>query len=136
MQEGGCLCGDIRYSYTGEPVVNALCHCNDCRKLSGSTFSLNFLVPEGNFKLISGSPRTFTKTADSGNNITSYFCGNCGTTPFRDGDSFPNLKIIKAGTLDDSTILNDAKPNLEGYAPSRLKWIPAIPEASQQSPIS
>ncbi|KAH7137703.1 hypothetical protein EDB81DRAFT_597337, partial [Dactylonectria macrodidyma] len=88
--------------------------------------------PRRCFKLISGSPKTFAKRADSGNNITSYFCGDCGTTPFPDGDSFPNLKIIKAGTLDDSGILNNAKPSLEGYAPSRLKWIPAIPEASQQ----
>ena len=41
-------------SYSGEPNAHVLCHCLDCRKISGSTYSNNIVVPEDNFKLVSG----------------------------------------------------------------------------------
>ncbi|KAK5627130.1 hypothetical protein RRF57_002845 [Xylaria bambusicola] len=28
------MCGNIRYQFTGEPAVTALCHCVDCQKVS------------------------------------------------------------------------------------------------------
>ena len=46
----------IRVNYTGEPNAHVLCHCLDCRKISGSSYSNNIVVPEGNFKLESGEP--------------------------------------------------------------------------------
>lgn len=72
-QQGGCVCENIRYSIEGEPVMNALCHCLDCRKISGSVYSTNAVYPEGGFKLLKGTPKQHTKTADGGNTITSHF---------------------------------------------------------------
>lgn len=56
----------------------ALCHCSDCRKISGGNYSNNIVVPSQQFKLVSGAPKEITKTADSGKPITSCFCGDCG----------------------------------------------------------
>ena len=56
---------------------------------------------------MTGSPKTISKTADSGKSITSEFCPDCGTTLFRWGDAFggkDGMKIIKAGVLDDGKI--------------------------------
>lgn len=50
------------------PPLQALCHCNDCQKISGSIFSTNVVVPGEDFK-VTGTPKVFTKTADSGNTI-------------------------------------------------------------------
>ena len=38
-RSGSCLCGGIQFSVTGDPFRIGLCHCKDCRKASGSTFS-------------------------------------------------------------------------------------------------
>ncbi|KAI1009525.1 hypothetical protein LB504_002929 [Fusarium proliferatum] len=129
MVEGGCLCGNIRYRYTGDPVVQALCHCGDCRKISGSAFSTNILVPQQNLDLLQGTPKVFEKLADSGNGITSYFCGDCGSTCYRQGESFPGLTIIKVGTLDAF----DMQPALEAYSDARPRWLTCV-DGTKQMP--
>ena len=63
-----------------------LCHCTDCRKVSGSMFTTNLFVASHALTLTSGTPKTFSKKADSGNAIVSFFCGDCGTTLWRETD--------------------------------------------------
>jgi hypothetical protein len=85
------------------------------------------VVPEDSFEIKSGKPKPIAKTADTGKKITSHFCGDCGTTLFRDGESFPGKKIIKAGVLDDPTSLdNHAKPGVELFSNSRVGWISKV----------
>ena len=54
-------------------TMQALCHCRDCRKITGSTYSTNGIWPVDQFKLTQGTPKKHVKTADSGNTITSFF---------------------------------------------------------------
>ena len=49
--EGGCLCGAVRYKSDAEPVMQAVCHCKTCQKISGSTYSFNVAVPEDSLKV-------------------------------------------------------------------------------------
>ncbi|KAI1777375.1 Mss4-like protein [Hypoxylon cercidicola] len=132
-KEGGCFCGNVRISYEGEPVAKALCHCLDCRKITGSTYSTNLIVPSAGFKILSGTPKTLTKVADSGKEITSHFCGDCGSTLFRDGPSFGDNKVIKVGIMDDLDALDDAKPAAELFTPHRVGWVQEVPGAVQNS---
>jgi hypothetical protein len=78
-----------------------------------------------------GTPKLFSKKADSGKEITSYFCPDCGTTVFRTGESFPQAVVIKAGVLDSKEWLSDNIPQAELYCGDRVKWIPAIEGAGQ-----
>ncbi|KAI0407291.1 carbohydrate-binding module family 43 protein [Xylaria palmicola] len=126
MPEGGCFCGKVRYSIEGEPVGKALCHCLDCRRISGSTYSTNLIVAGPNFKLLSGAPKAIPKVSDSGREIVSHFCGDCGSTLWRDGASFGDGKVIKAGTLDDLDALEKAKPAVELFARHRPSWVPEL----------
>ena len=36
---GSCLCGGVQFSVRGPPLRIGLCHCKDCRKTGGSTYS-------------------------------------------------------------------------------------------------
>lgn len=67
------MCGNVRYTLEGDAVKKALCHCLDCRKISGSTYSTNAIYPEQGFKFTKGTPKEHKKTADTGNVITSSF---------------------------------------------------------------
>ncbi|EME46842.1 hypothetical protein DOTSEDRAFT_70715 [Dothistroma septosporum NZE10] len=132
MSEGGCFCDAVRIKSTGEVQAKALCHCRDCKKITGSTYSTNIIVPGDGFSLIKGKPKELTVTADSGNKITSYFCGDCGSTLWRQGATFGDARIIKVGIMDDPKALEDAAPGVELFAPDRPSWLSAVHGAAQK----
>ena len=37
---GGCLCGQVRYSGTADPMFTGVCHCKDCQKETGTAFNI------------------------------------------------------------------------------------------------
>ena len=73
VKEGGCQCGALRYRVNGEPIALAVCHCRECQRQSGSAFGMSLVVPKDSFQLLSGEPKTFTRTADSGRSVV---CGH------------------------------------------------------------
>ncbi|OQE13854.1 hypothetical protein PENSTE_c042G02196 [Penicillium steckii] len=136
MAVGGCFCGNIRIEYTGQILASALCHCRDCRKLTGCPFSYDFIVKSAELH-VSGSPKVVAKTADSGNAISNYFCPDCGTPLFGRKANFSEepaeTTVVRAGIFDDRGILNERKPELEIFTDSRLEWVCSIEKASQFS---
>ncbi|KAK3640341.1 hypothetical protein LTR56_011939 [Elasticomyces elasticus] len=131
MPSGGCFCEAVQYKYEGEAQGKALCHCRDCQKITGSTYSTNLIVPGDKFEVTKGSPKSHSKKADSGNEITSHFCGDCGSTMWRDGKTFGGSKVIKVGTLEDPKAFDEAKPAIELFVPERISWVGGVQGASQ-----
>ena len=43
---GGCLCGDVRVTTTGQPYRVGICHCLDCRKFHGAHFHSSAIFPQ------------------------------------------------------------------------------------------
>ncbi|KAF4760778.1 hypothetical protein HAV15_006922 [Penicillium sp. str.  len=136
MAVGGCFCGKVRIEYVGQPLASALCHCIDCRKLTGAPYSYNFIIKTADLK-VSGSPKEVPKTSDSGNAIKNYFCPDCGTPLFGrktnpNGDS-EETTVVRAGIFDDKGILNERTPVVEIYTKQRLNWVSPIEGADQFS---
>jgi hypothetical protein len=141
MTTGQCICGELRYEFTGEPVMKvrqdsllsfpsiliaqAICHCLTCRHLSGSAFTTNVAVPEGNFDFTSGTPKTYATRQDSGMTLTYSFCGNCGCTVSKvaDAEAFKGIVLIQAGSLDDVKGIEGAEPGAELYVSRRVGWL-------------
>ncbi|KAH7006898.1 Mss4-like protein [Ilyonectria destructans] len=128
---GRCLCGDITFTISGDPVAQALCHCLDCRRISGSICSFNWVVPAQQLKVV-GNPKEYTNTANSGNAVTSHFCGTCGTTLWRDGPESQGLVYLKAGTLDDVASVNARPPVAEIFTRGRIEWVQPLSGAVQK----
>src|SRR5258708_5652311 len=108
---GGCLCGKIRYSAEADPVFTAVCHCKNCQKQAGTSFSVIVAVPAPTLS-VTGPLKTFDDTGDSGKPVHRRFCPDCGSPITTDVDAMPALTFIKAGTLDDTSLL---KPTMEIY---------------------
>ena len=67
---GGCLCGKVRYSASGDPVFVGVCHCTDCQKFTGSAFAVVVGLPKSALT-IQGPLSTFDKTGDTAQNVSA-----------------------------------------------------------------
>jgi hypothetical protein len=98
--DGGCYCGSIRYEAEVDPAKVIICHCTDCQKLSGSAFRTVVQTEPGTFRLLTGTPKTFVKTGESGKRREQTFCPDCGTpiysAPVGDG---PRAVGLRVGTV-------------------------------------
>jgi hypothetical protein len=102
---GGCPCGAIRYELTAMPLALYACHCTECQKRSGSAFALNMPVETKHYRIIKGEPKGWRSTSPSGGTTTSRFCGDCGGRIHGERDARPEVNVLRAGTLDDTTWL-------------------------------
>lgn len=123
-REGGCQCGTVRYRLEGEPVALVACHCTECQRQSGSAFGMSLIVPKDAFQLLSGEPKQFDRTADSGRSVECAFCPACGTRIYHEPSSSKDTLNIKPGTLDDTSWLS---PALHVWTKSKQPWV-LIPE--------
>ena len=117
---GSCHCGEISYTFSGEPLRQVNCHCKNCRKTSGGPYLANIFVSEDNL-LIKGSPKVYQHLADSGNQMTKKFCGNCGAQMFSLGSGRPGIVIIRGGTIDNLEII---QPTINIFVSSKIPSTP------------
>lgn len=131
---GGCLCGSIRYRCDGEIGAANYCHCQDCRRCTGSAFNIGVRVAASGFRIVSGNPKGFTKAGDSGHELTRYFCPECGSPLYTSSPCHPDSLYLKAGSLDDPSLVRPAHQN---WMVSRVAWAaiaPGLPAHAKGSP--
>ena len=116
--DGGCHCGRIRYEAEVDPGMVAICHCTDCQTLSGSAFRTVVPAAKGGFKL-TGQPKIYVKTADSGRKRVQAFCAECGTPLYSAEESDPQVFSIRLGTCRQRAEL---RPKVQIFCRSALDW--------------
>jgi hypothetical protein len=117
--DGRCHCGRIRFEGDVDPASVGLCHCSDCQTLTGSAFRATVRTPAASFRL-SGAPRTYVKTADSGNRRVHAFCGDCGTPIYAAPVENPDSYSLRVGTLRQRAEL--FPPRVQIWCDSALPW--------------
>ena len=127
---GGCHCGAVRYQADVEdPQRVSVCHCTDCQTLTGSPFRTSIAAAPGTFRIITGVPRVYTKTADSGRRREQAFCGDCGSPLYATSPGAePRTYNVRVGTIAERRQL---RPFRQMWARSRLPWIDEIPACPQ-----
>ena len=101
---GSCLCGSVNYKSNSDPLVIQNCHCDQCRKATGSVYLTNLFIKEENFE-INGELNNYTHLSDAGNNMTKYFCPKCGSQVFGKNSGRPGIITIRAGTVNEKDII-------------------------------
>jgi hypothetical protein len=115
--EGGCLCGNIRFTATGEVNWPHTCSCKMCQRHSGSLtlawveFAKDQVVWNG----AGGEPAKWRSSAKS----SRAFCPKCGSTLGAIDDS-PVVALV-LGSFD-SPNRQELKPVGHSYVSAKPKW--------------
>lgn len=54
--EGGCRCGRVRFRIGEASLMETICHCSGCQRMTASTFSTTLITPADGFAVIEGEP--------------------------------------------------------------------------------
>jgi hypothetical protein len=112
---GQCLCGAVRYTIGAEPVAARICWCRDCQHIA-SNGTVNILVPSDSLE-VTGPLTEYLSVAASGNQMRRRFCPACGSHLFANSSGRPQLTVVRAGTLDDTS----------GIRPTANIWCASAP---------
>lgn len=114
---GGCRCGEIEYYFDKDPINSIFCYCKECQTLTGSDKWFGLWVAKENFKITKGTPLTYTRSGDSGNEVHYQFCGTCSTVVCAEVTA-GNFYSVSATTLRS----NDFMPKMSIYTSSAPSW--------------
>jgi hypothetical protein len=117
---GGCLCGAVRYVCDGDTMMAGHCHCEDCRRSSGSGHSSHLMVAESSVKL-TGEVKGYVSPAGSGALVTRAFCPNCGAPVFSTNANMPGMIFLRASSLDDLEVF---QPQMHVWTVRAASWDP------------
>lgn len=115
---GSCLCGAIHYEITGPAGQFWHCHCQRCRKATGTGHASNIIIRPTSVDWSSGADLLRYYKIPEAKRFAKVFCSSCGSPMPRvapDG----SIAVIPAGSLDtDPGIL----PQGRIFQDSRAAW--------------
>ncbi len=114
---GSCLCGAVNYTVTGEERRFYHCHCQRCRKASGTGHASNLFV-KGTLEWNSGETLVRTYKLPEAERFSNTFCSTCGGRVPRFVEEF-GVAFIPAGSLDDEP---EIRPQARVFTGSRAGW--------------
>ena len=130
---GTCLCGSINITVTQKDLFTKpnghICHCINCRKVTGSSSASLLMLPSKNVTL--SDPRQYLKTyfdhdTGSGKPLPRSFCSNCGSTigEFHPDDKYSWLHLGLFPRMPE--------PEFEIFVKHRQPWMGPVTERATQ----
>jgi hypothetical protein len=117
-----CGCGRLKVRVRGEPSVVAACHCDFCRKQSGSAFRVSSFFGEDQILEITGDSNVYNGLEIDGVGLdgndeygTAYhFCGTCGSTVYWVTNLIPGFLASQWG----ASSIPDSRHRPRSFGPS------------------
>jgi hypothetical protein len=76
VYKASCACGAVQLEITGDPAVQAYCHCNSCRSWLSAPIHAAALWPAPNVKVVKGADNLGLYKRTEGSH--RQFCKSCG----------------------------------------------------------
>lgn len=111
------MCGRVQYEIQGPPQVSYYCHCDKCRKQSGSAFATNLIVAKEHLVFVKGEDSISSWVSSPGKR--RYFCSGCGSPLYSHGQSTARVVSVRAGTLNDPL---PVLPSVHAFVAHKAAW--------------
>jgi hypothetical protein len=126
VRTGGCLCGAVRFEINGNLRPVLICHCSQCRKISGHLWA----ATQVHRNQIDIRDKGTLCWYQSSHRARRGFCNVCGSSLFWRRDGREEFLSIGAGCIDVPTglvtqahiFVDDASDYYE-ISPSETQWV-------------
>jgi hypothetical protein len=99
---GSCLCGSVSYQISGDASQFWHCHCQRCRKATGTGHASNILMKPETIEWTAGKDLlTYYKVPDA-KRFAKMFCSVCGSLMPRVAPD-KSIAVVPAGSLPAGT---------------------------------
>ena len=116
---GQCLCGSVQYEVNGTAERFYHCHCQRCRKATGTGHASNLLVsPISSIRWLAGKTLLAQFKVPDAERFFNTFCTRCGSPMPREVEQL-NGVLIPAGTINEEL---PVKPQARIFWDSRAEW--------------
>ena len=112
---GRCLCGNIRFQVQGDPIWIAHCHCQSCRRNTGSAVA-TFIGYHPERVIYEVDNRQFYESSPG---VRRGFCGKCGTPMSYEADKYPDELHLYVSTMDEP---NQFVPEYHVFHAEHIPW--------------
>ena len=110
---GSCLCGEARYTVADEFKYALICHCSQCRRVTGSAFKPFGGIERAKLKVTQGHIRIYGDVM--GHDAHCRTCGSLLYSIVQEG----TMAHVTYGTLADSPTL---APQAHIFVGSKAAW--------------
>ncbi len=118
LHKGSCLCGTVAFEIEGEAIRFRHCHCQRCRKSTGTGHASNLLVQSKELKWTSGIDNQGSYKVPESERFVRHFCTTCGS-PLPTEVPSMGAVLIPAGLLDTDPVM---QPQSRIFQDSRASW--------------
>ncbi|MGD9511090.1 MAG: GFA family protein [Geminicoccaceae bacterium] len=112
---GHCLCGAIRFRTLTEPLTANYCHCESCRRHTGSA-AASFVSFPRNAVEWSGKERVRYRSSPP---VVRSFCGRCGSPLAYEHDDAAEQIDLYLGAFDNPA---EFPPRKHTHCRERVAW--------------
>lgn len=124
-----CCCGQLTIEVSGEPEMHGICHCDNCKKRTGSAFGVSTYFKNTQVVGKSGKANCYALyNAEQNHDQERFFCSVCGTTVFWLVSTMPHLTGIAGGCFVKSPL---TEPTYSANQSNKCSWL-NIPRQWQQ----
>lgn len=123
--DGACHCGEIAWKAEIDPARVMVCHCDDCRVMSGGAFQWGVPVAAERFTLLRGEPKAYRRQGSSGAWRRMVFCGTCSTLLYGTEDERPATYSLRLAACRQA---REFTPMLQVWRRSALDWVDLLGE--------
>jgi hypothetical protein len=126
---GGCHCGRVRFTATGDPLNVRICHCGSCRKASGG-----LMYGRAVYRAEALERRGKTVTYPSSSRLLRHFCPQCGSMVYSQPLDRPDCWSVGLAALDDPDALPPDMHIWVSAKPAWLKLDDGLPQYPERGP--
>lgn len=129
QKAGHCLCGSIAFTVSGNPLWVAHCHCQSCRRNTGSV-AATFIGYHPSQVIFKQDTRQFYASSPD---VQRGFCPCCGTPVSYESSRWPEEIHLYLSLMESP---EDFQPTSHVHTAEKIPWLtldPDLPKHLQTS---